>query len=202
MTSWTVPGGPGAGRSGARVIDPIAGLSDPAFAGSLIAARMCVLFDAQRSTLLDRVWMTAAGQSAVDPNHLSASWFAGDSPMDDRIIKLAAAAGIPYAGGSWRDFLLSLATGPFKEAGDFHPTPMPLPSRLRPPRKRRLPAPRPSLPSAVYTPAELAHLLQLSPRKIRAMKSSGVLPKPLPFGRVVRWCRTDIHRWLEGLGAP
>jgi predicted DNA-binding transcriptional regulator AlpA len=55
---------------------------------------------------------------------------------------------------------------------------------------------RPEPDPLVYTPADLAAMLKLSPRKIRAMKSAGQLPPPIRFGRAVRWRRADIDVWL------
>ncbi len=48
----------------------------------------------------------------------------------------------------------------------------------------------------LLTAADLAAELQLSPRKICAMKSAGQLPPALKFGRSARWRRSDVEAWL------
>lgn len=56
-------------------------------------------------------------------------------------------------------------------------------------------------PLQMLTPAEVAKLLRLSPRKVRAMKSAGQLPRPLRFGRSVRWRRADLEKWIAAKAA-
>jgi excisionase family DNA binding protein len=53
----------------------------------------------------------------------------------------------------------------------------------------------------LVTPAELAALLRLSTRKIRAMKSAGQLPTAKKFGRSVRWRRSDLEKWMSAKAA-
>ena len=55
--------------------------------------------------------------------------------------------------------------------------------------------------SEMFTPADLAVFLRLSPRKIRSMRATGELPRPIQFGRAVRWRRRDVEAWLDRLAA-
>ncbi|HZL37323.1 MAG TPA: helix-turn-helix domain-containing protein [Tepidisphaeraceae bacterium] len=41
----------------------------------------------------------------------------------------------------------------------------------------------------------------ISQRKVRAMVSSGQIPRPLKIGRLSRWRRADVERWVVGLAA-
>lgn len=55
---------------------------------------------------------------------------------------------------------------------------------------------------ATYTRSDLARLLQVSLRHIAAMHASGRLgPRPLRFGRVVRYLASETQEWLAA-GAP
>jgi excisionase family DNA binding protein len=38
-----------------------------------------------------------------------------------------------------------------------------------------------------WTPEELADLLQISPRTLRRLISSGDIPQPIRYGRAARW---------------
>lgn len=49
--------------------------------------------------------------------------------------------------------------------------------------------------------AEAAKLLGISQRHLWALNSSGRLPRPIRFGRAVRWSVTDLHAWMAA-GAP
>ena len=48
---------------------------------------------------------------------------------------------------------------------------------------------------------ELAKILSVSPRHIWRMRAAAKLPKPINFGRCVRWVLSDIQHWLY-LGCP
>ena len=49
--------------------------------------------------------------------------------------------------------------------------------------------------------AEVAKLLGISQRHLWALNSSGRLPRPLRFGRAVRWPVEELRAWLAA-GAP
>jgi excisionase family DNA binding protein len=49
--------------------------------------------------------------------------------------------------------------------------------------------------------AEAARLLGISERHFYKLHSSGRVPKPVRFGRAVRWQVAELHAWL-GAGAP
>jgi excisionase family DNA binding protein len=53
----------------------------------------------------------------------------------------------------------------------------------------------------LMTPAELAELLNISPRKIRAMKATGALPVTVRIGRLTRFRRADVLAWVTA-GCP
>ena len=69
--------------------------------------------------------------------------------------------------------------------------------------------PSPELTQAVEpTPAplavsakQLAAMLGVSLRTIRAMDTGGKLPRPIRLGRCVRWNLTELQRWIDA-GAP
>jgi predicted DNA-binding transcriptional regulator AlpA len=46
--------------------------------------------------------------------------------------------------------------------------------------------------------ADLADLLGITLRSVWRRKADGTLPKPVQLGRLVRWNRTDVERWLAG----
>ena len=48
---------------------------------------------------------------------------------------------------------------------------------------------------------EVADLCGLSPKSIRRLARSGVLPQGLRIGRSVRWRREEIENWVSG-GCP
>lgn len=52
-----------------------------------------------------------------------------------------------------------------------------------------------------YDAATLARLLGVSVRHIRRMDASGLLPKPVRFGRSKRWVAETIQQWLRA-GSP
>ena len=49
--------------------------------------------------------------------------------------------------------------------------------------------------------AEVAELLGVSERHVWALNSSGRLPRPLRFGRSVRWNVRELQAWIDA-GAP
>ena len=53
----------------------------------------------------------------------------------------------------------------------------------------------------LLTPKDVEALIKVSPRKLRAMKSAGELPKPVMIGRLVRYRRADIEKWVAA-GCP
>lgn len=57
---------------------------------------------------------------------------------------------------------------------------------------------KPSTPKdpGVLRPSELAALLQVVPRTLRRMELDGRIPAPIGSGRMKRWRRADIQRWL------
>jgi excisionase family DNA binding protein len=57
-------------------------------------------------------------------------------------------------------------------------------------------------PAACYTAQDLAALLRISVRQVWRMCDANKLPKPIRFGRAVRWSRPVVDRWLETAGAP
>lgn len=48
---------------------------------------------------------------------------------------------------------------------------------------------------------EVGRMLGLSIRTIRAMDSAGKLPRPIRFGRAVRWRVSEIQDWVDE-GSP
>jgi predicted DNA-binding transcriptional regulator AlpA len=46
--------------------------------------------------------------------------------------------------------------------------------------------------------AQLADLLGITLRSVWRRKADGTLPKPVQLGRLARWNRTDVERWLSG----
>ena len=53
-------------------------------------------------------------------------------------------------------------------------------------------------PRPLLTAKELAELLGVSLRSIWRRKNDGTLPKPVRLGRIVRWHRQSVERWLLG----
>ena len=49
--------------------------------------------------------------------------------------------------------------------------------------------------------SELAKRLEISERHVWALHSSGRLPRPIRFGRAVRWSVRELEEWLAA-GAP
>ena len=48
---------------------------------------------------------------------------------------------------------------------------------------------------------DLAHLLSVSKRNVWRLRSAGEMPAPLYIGRLVRWRREEIERWIAA-GMP
>ena len=48
---------------------------------------------------------------------------------------------------------------------------------------------------------ELARLLGVSTRHLRRLDRDGLIPRPVRFGRSVRWAAEEIRDWLSS-GAP
>jgi excisionase family DNA binding protein len=53
----------------------------------------------------------------------------------------------------------------------------------------------------VLTPEELAKALGISRAHLFRLHSRGLLPRPLRFGRSLRWDRSTVTQWLAA-GAP
>ena len=49
---------------------------------------------------------------------------------------------------------------------------------------------------------DLSSLLGVSTRSVWRLRDSGNLPPPIQLGRLVRWRRAAIDRWLEELNSP
>ena len=49
--------------------------------------------------------------------------------------------------------------------------------------------------------ADVAKMLGISERHLWALNSSGRLPRPLRFGRAVRWSVAELRAWMAA-GAP
>lgn len=47
----------------------------------------------------------------------------------------------------------------------------------------------------------VAGLLSVSPRTVWSWSASGRMPRPVRVGRVTRWKRSEVERWIE-LGCP
>ena len=44
---------------------------------------------------------------------------------------------------------------------------------------------------------DVARLLRCSVRHVRRLADSGRMPRPVRLGRLVRWSRGTINRWIE-----
>jgi len=55
--------------------------------------------------------------------------------------------------------------------------------------------------AVLLTAADVAGLLAITVRHVRALDASGRLPRPIRLGRAVRWRRDELLRWLDA-GAP
>jgi excisionase family DNA binding protein len=56
-------------------------------------------------------------------------------------------------------------------------------------------------PAATYTVAEVAALLRCSAKHVRRLTVTGTIPGHFKFGRLVRYSRGAIDRWLAEGGA-
>jgi excisionase family DNA binding protein len=50
---------------------------------------------------------------------------------------------------------------------------------------------------ALLTAKDVAGLLNVDIRTLRRLRHLGDVPKPITVGRVLRWRRRDLDRWLE-----
>lgn len=48
---------------------------------------------------------------------------------------------------------------------------------------------------------DVARLLKVSPRHLASLNATGRLPRPVRFGRSVRWNAEELRQWLSA-GAP
>lgn len=55
---------------------------------------------------------------------------------------------------------------------------------------------KPAKSSSMYTTNDLAALFSCSTRHIRRLVFRGDFPRPLKVGRLSRWPRNDVRRWL------
>lgn len=53
-------------------------------------------------------------------------------------------------------------------------------------------------PSAFIDAAELARQLGVNVRTLRRMRHEGAIPEPVRVGRLVRWRRAEVERFLQG----
>ena len=53
----------------------------------------------------------------------------------------------------------------------------------------------------LLTVQQLGRLLQLSPRTVWRLRSSGELPEPIKIGKSIRWNGEAIRRWIAA-GCP
>lgn len=53
-------------------------------------------------------------------------------------------------------------------------------------------------PPAFVDAAELARHLGVNVRTLRRMRHEGAIPGPVRVGRLVRWRRADVDRFLQG----
>ena len=51
------------------------------------------------------------------------------------------------------------------------------------------------------TARDVARLLKVSPRHLATLNATGRLPRPVRFGRSVRWNAEELREWLAA-GAP
>lgn len=62
-------------------------------------------------------------------------------------------------------------------------------------------SPRDPTEPLVLTARDVALLLSISPRHVATLNSTGRLPRPIRFGRSVRWSAEELREWLAA-GAP
>ena len=58
-----------------------------------------------------------------------------------------------------------------------------------------------SLNSGLLDVMAMAELLDCSPRHVRRMADSGLMPRPVHIGRLFRWQRLEIEKWIAA-GCP
>ncbi len=62
---------------------------------------------------------------------------------------------------------------------------------------------RPPAPAELLTTDDLAALLQIDERTLRRLVREGAVPPPIRIaGRILRWRRADLDRWLDAGGNP
>ncbi len=59
------------------------------------------------------------------------------------------------------------------------------------------PRPTPFGSATLVDAKEIACFLGCSPKHVRRLAEQGRLPKPVKVGRLLRWPRQAIERWLE-----
>ena len=68
-----------------------------------------------------------------------------------------------------------------------------------------VPAPGPpeagGLPPVLYVP-DLARMLRISPKAVRARVARGQLPRPFRSGKALAWARASVHEWLRDCARP
>ena len=57
------------------------------------------------------------------------------------------------------------------------------------------------MPLLLLSASEAADVLRISERHFYKLHASGRVPKPIRFGRAVRWRASELREWLEA-GAP
>ena len=58
-----------------------------------------------------------------------------------------------------------------------------------------------SLNSGLLDVMAMAELLDCSPRHVRRMADSGLMPRPVHIGRLIGWQRLEIEKWIAA-GCP
>lgn len=64
---------------------------------------------------------------------------------------------------------------------------------------RNAPGSKPIAVDVLLTPADVAQVLRVSTRQIRAMTRAGRLPAPLRIGRLPRWRPADLDSFVSSL---
>ena len=54
--------------------------------------------------------------------------------------------------------------------------------------------------AVLLSAADLAAMLRVTVRHVRALDASGRLPKPIRLGRAVRWSRDELLAWIKAGG--
>ena len=56
--------------------------------------------------------------------------------------------------------------------------------------------PAPIEPPLLLSAADLAHLLSIGTRTVWRLRDAGDLPAPIRLGKLIRWRKAAIERWL------